>query len=448
MIVMKFGGAALGTPEAVARASDIISTRLERKPVIVLSAMAKTTRSILSCAREFAAGRRKQGQKHIEPIRTFHYDMADALLSGQREAAVRKGIDTIFEQMNTSLEAFFALHDLSARSADSVLCFGELLSTLIIEQYLQHQGISSRLFDSRSIIVTDSSYTRARPLMKETAERIRRHILPAVNDGDVPVFQGFIGATPDGVYTTLGFEGSDYTAAIAGGALHAECIEIWKNVPGIMTADPNVVKNAYTVPALSFDQASELTFFGAKVLHPSTMRPARENGIHMAIYNTMDPQGPHTVLLPGQEDIGDYASITSMTDIAMLRLNVKEASDAYRISAGLEMHGMVVYITEIIHETFQAFVSDDEAASLCMQEEEYCENARWKQGLALVTVVGAGPHWNESAVYSQVCRCLANETVPVYSAVMKQCSCTVCVDAENAEKSVRALHASMLSPVP
>jgi aspartate kinase len=296
MIVMKFGGTSIEDIPSIERIVGIIKSRLEQQPVVINSAMGKTTRKLLDIARLSADGMDEKALLRLNEIREYHFDMARGLMPDFEKSETRTTLERYFEELQRLLGGLSVLRELTPRSQDRILSYGELVATTIIASTLQNRGINARWLDAREFIITDERFTRARPIDELTFRGIQEKVLPLVESGHVPVTQGFIGSTRSGDTTTLGFEGSDFTAALAGAALDVSKIEIWKDVNGIMTADPRIFAGARTAKNVSFEEASELTFFGAKVLHPCTIEPACRKDIPVNIYNSRQPDAGGTTI--------------------------------------------------------------------------------------------------------------------------------------------------------
>lgn len=296
MIVMKFGGTSVEDAPSIERVAEIIRARLNRRPVIVVSAMGKTTRKLLQAAEASAAGDGKTTLGIVAGLKTRHLSEARRLVTPSDGREVFSLVEKHFDELKKLLEGLAVLGEVPPRGLDKILAYGELLSSALLTDALFERGIPARLFDARELIKTDDRYGSASPLFEVTDQRIREAILPAIDSGLVPVVQGFIGSSRDGATTTLGFEGSDYTATILGAALDADDIQIWKDVSGLMTADPEIYPRARTVKLCSFAEAAELTHFGAKVLHPKAIQPAARRNIPVHIYNSRDPQAAGTTI--------------------------------------------------------------------------------------------------------------------------------------------------------
>ena len=296
MIVMKFGGTSVEDAPSIERVAEIIRDRLALKPLIVVSAMGKTTRKLLQAAEASAAGDSRTTLGIVAELKTRHTSEARRLVKKSDGREVFSLIDKHFDELKKLLEGLAILGEVPPRGLDKILSYGELLSSAVLADALSERGIPARLVDARELITTDDRYGSASPLFEITNQKTREAISPLLEDGIVPVVQGFIGSSRDGATTTLGFEGSDYTATIIGAALDAAEIQIWKDVSGLMTADPEIFSGARTVKLCSFAEAADLTFFGAKVLHPKAIHPAARKNIPVRIYNSKLPDAPSTTI--------------------------------------------------------------------------------------------------------------------------------------------------------
>jgi len=304
---MKFGGTSVADADAIRRLVEIVRAEARRSaapPVVVVSAMSRVTDQLLWMAMEAAHGERQAIAGGIEELQHRHLAAIDALVSPARRPEVTRYIDVQFEELRAMLTALSILREASPRSLDGITSAGELLSSRVVTCALEACGLDAVWIDARRAIVTDDQYTTAAPLTAETHEAIRREIAPHLAAGRVPVIGGYVGATRDGIATTLGRGGSDYSAAIIGAGLGAGEIQIWTDVDGLLTADPRVVRAPRVVSHLSFREASELAYFGAKVLHPSTILPAVSADIPVRILNSRKPDAPGTCITarPPQND--------------------------------------------------------------------------------------------------------------------------------------------------
>ncbi len=296
MIVCKFGGTSVQDAAAIERVIDIVRQRLNEKPVVVASAMGSTTNQLLQAAQIAARGKRAEAFDLVKRIKEKHIHEAEKLGLVAAGNNLMGAIDSQFVDIGSIIGGLSALGELTPRSTDAMASFGERLSTLILTEALTIRGIPAQLMDARQCIITDENFTRAAPIFDLTEPAIRDHLLPVIKAGRVPVFQGFIGSTRAGITSTIGRGGSDYTAAIVGAALDAYDIQIWTDVDGIMTTDPRMVPEARRVKVISFDEAAELAYFGARVLHPATILPAVRRKIPVHVLNSYRPEQEGTLI--------------------------------------------------------------------------------------------------------------------------------------------------------
>jgi aspartate kinase len=288
-IVMKFGGTSVGDAKAIGRVVEIVRGRLNQRPVVVVSAMARVTDQLLQMARAAGNGDRKTALTLARELRERHYNTAGELLGTALFTQFHSDLGTEFEDLEELLRGISAVGELTPRTTDNVASFGEVLSSKLVTAALSAHGIEATLVDSRDCIVTDGNFTRAIPLYEETNLKLSELVQPLIKAGRVPVMGGFIGANRSGITTTIGRGGSDFSAAIVGAGLGAEKIEIWTDVDGMLTTDPNLCPDARRIKVISFDEAAELAYFGAKVLHPATVLPAIQKNIPVYILNSRNP---------------------------------------------------------------------------------------------------------------------------------------------------------------
>ena len=292
---MKFGGTSVQDADAILRTITIVKGRRDTglQPIVVVSAMAKVTDQLLAAAAAAAEGRMDDALAISTALRTRHLDVATALV-GRNIVNVGKALHITFDKLDNILRGISAVGELTPRTNDLVVSYGERLSSRIVADAFEHRGLSSAHVDARTCIVTDSHHGKAAPLLDEIDTRLEEHVLPLLEVHAIPILGGFIGSTVGGITTTLGRGGSDYTAALIGGSLHVGAIEIWTDVNGIMTTDPRICPDALRVKTISFEEASELAYFGAKVLHPATILPAVKKNIPVWVLNSHKPSNEGT----------------------------------------------------------------------------------------------------------------------------------------------------------
>ncbi|MBN2417474.1 aspartate kinase [bacterium] len=326
IIVMKYGGVSLATAASVGRiVSELAKRRDSVSPVLVLSAADKTTRQLLTCAREAAEGAAGCFEPLLQSIFARHRELAAAFPPAGEIAAGTPLLDLYYEDLSRIMHGLSEIGELSPRLQDQILSYGELISTGVMSAVLTACGIRNRLLNAQDLIITDDTHSAAVPITDISYPRIRDAVTAALGEGDVPVIQGFIGSTRDGTPTTLGFEGSDYTAALVAEACSASALEVWKNVDGIMSADPDICPAAEIIPVLHYDRAALLSRLGARVLHPKTLAPVRNSSIPMRVKSLDSPAASGTMIgaeaSRGKERV---MAVTHRTHVSLLRLGIGE----------------------------------------------------------------------------------------------------------------------------
>ena len=299
MVVQKFGGTSVADPEAIQRLIQIVRdtrSRDGRGPAVVVSAMSGVTDALLGVAASAGGGRLDDALTRLDQLRERHTAAARALAAQDADGPLSQQIGAQFDDLTALARALAVLREVSPRTLDVIAAAGELLSSRIVTAALADAGIPSEWVDARRAIITTGDHTRALPLATETDAALRASVRAVVDAGRVPVLGGFVGSTIDGHTTTLGRGGSDYSGAIVGAGIGAREIQIWTDVDGMLTADPRVIAAPRLVPQLSFAEAAELAYFGAKVLHPSTILPAVERNIPVRILNSRKADGPGTTI--------------------------------------------------------------------------------------------------------------------------------------------------------
>jgi len=293
MIVMKFGGTSVESAAAITRVAGIVRARQARRPVVVVSAMGKTTNRLLEIASTAIGGKREEYIRQLHNLRDYHSREARLIVPLADRADLDRFLDEHFQELTELVKGLAVLGELTPRSIDAISSYGERLSSYIVTLGFRHFGMPAEHVDSRDVLITDKRHTQAAPNFPETYARLAKTIPPLAAQS-VVVMGGFIASTEEGVTTTLGRGGSDYTAAIVGAGIDAEEIQIWTDVDGMLTADPTILPGGHRVKTISFAEAAELAYFGAKVLHPATVVPAIEKNIPVMILNSRRSDVPGT----------------------------------------------------------------------------------------------------------------------------------------------------------
>lgn len=299
MIVMKFGGTSVADSSAVERLCGIVSKKLAQKPVIVVSALSRITNDLTEICNLSASGNYQESLEIISRIRTRHLAMCKELFGADQDKMnhATSEIDALLNPLSEIVKAVSFLGEISIKKMAWIIALGEQLSNIIVDNALNHMGIKCKRVDARDFIITDNNYLKAKAEISSIKEKTSPVIEAAFHGQDVVLTQGFIARAKDGSTSLLGREGSDLTATLIGMALGAEVIEIWTDVDGIRTTDPREVQGTKSIPEMSFDVAEELSFFGAKVLHPLTIQPARLANIPVKVLNSANPDSEGTLII-------------------------------------------------------------------------------------------------------------------------------------------------------
>ncbi len=319
--VMKFGGTSVGDASCIGKVIEIIrSASRDSNVVVVVSAMSGVTNKLVEAATQSEAGDHSPVGAIFEELRQQHQAAASALIhSAEERSRIDRKMKELFQEGDRLCQGTILLRELTLRARDSISSLGERLSAPLVAAALADRGVPSEAIEATELVVTDSCHGAADPCIDETRERCEARLRPFLEQGIVPVVTGFIGATAEGVLTTLGRGGSDYSATILGAALDADEVTIWTDVDGLQTADPRLVPGCCTIPEISYREAAELAYFGAKVLHPKTLRAVVQCGIPLWIRNTFAPELPGTKITPtGPPDGGGMKALTAISDVVLI----------------------------------------------------------------------------------------------------------------------------------
>lgn len=326
MIVMKFGGTSVQDEEAIGRVIAIVKDRLEERPLVVVSALARVTRLLVSIASEAEAGHAAKVAELLVSLRERHVRLAQTLLSARPDLleTALSDIDYRIGRLESFVNGVCLIGELSPRSQARVIATGELLSSIIVCAAFNAAGVSCHLADARKMVITDDHYMSARPDLQATRDNVRRIYAEASREADLVVTQGFIATSEAGSTSVLGFEGSDYSAALYAMALDADRVEIWTDVDGIRTADPRVVSDTCRIERVSYDEAAVMAAMGARVLHPLTIEPARIKNIPIRVLNSKNPACPGTSVVRGDEAPAGPKSVAVRDDILFVTVKARK----------------------------------------------------------------------------------------------------------------------------
>jgi aspartate kinase len=297
MIIMKFGGTSVEDAKAIKNLTEIVKKELPRKPIVIVSACSGITNQLLQTAMLASEGKKEEALNLVATIESRHKKIVKDLFEGDMQRFLIKHLAIVAEELAALVNGVVVLGELTNRSLDTFAAYGERMSSFIIHHYFESQKYKSFWVDARSFMITDEQYTKAVPQFETTERKLREIVLPKINNGYVVISQGFIGSTQNGITTTIGRGGSDYSAAIIGALLDAEDIQIWTDVDGILSSDPSIVKYAKKIKIMSFNEAAELAYFGARVLHPETILPAVKKNIPVRVLNSKNPSSSGTLIV-------------------------------------------------------------------------------------------------------------------------------------------------------
>ncbi|MHB8412137.1 MAG: aspartate kinase [Candidatus Acidiferrales bacterium] len=439
---MKFGGTSVGDASCIGRVVEIVRAALRVSNIIVVvSAMAGVTDKLIEAATLSEDGDRKSAAAIFQRLREQHEAAAVVLTHSVPERnRIRSKMQKLFQMGERLCHATALRRELSLRARDAVSGLGERLSAPLVAAALAELGVPSKPIEATELVVTDSNHGAAEPRMHMTRERCEAYLHPLLRKGIVPVVTGFIGATSEGAVTTLGRGGSDYSATILGAALDADEVVIWKDVDGVLTADPRIVPGARTIPEISYREAAELAYFGSKVLHPKTLRAVVQSGIPVWIRNTFAPDRPGTKITPsGPSNGGGVAGLTAISDVALISMGgsgIVSASDVlgrtFVVTAGVRAD--VLLISQSSSQNDICFVVSSAVAQRTAEalRHEFSKELAQKSlehitsgpSVAIVTVVGQKLR-SISGIVGRVFDALAREKVNIVAIAQSSSECNV-----------------------
>ncbi len=445
MVVLKFGGTSVASIEKIDRALTIAEAALPEHPVLVSSAMGDTTDHLLDITRSAARGSRDATNESVRVIRETHLNAAGAIDDTSIREACLRDLETSLREIESLATGISLIQECSRRTQDAILAFGELLSTRIIAARAMDRGINTRLVDSRDFMLTDEHFTQASVDIDATYSAIQAHLNDA--NATLTIAQGFIGRTRSGVTSTLGRGGSDYSAALIGAALHASRIEIWTDVDGIMTTDPRLVPTARTVSHMSYAEAAELAFFGARVVHPSTIQPAVDRNIPVYVRNTNHPEGAGTRISRDTSTPGVRALATK-ADISVVTIHSSRMLNAYgflaQIFAVFDRHRISVDLVTTSEVSVSMSVDDERDLSDLRQELGTLGRVEIEQKQAIVSLVGQDI-WKDSRTVARVFGVLAGIPIRMVSLGNSDVNLSLVVPSRQVSDTVSRLHAEFFN---
>jgi aspartate kinase len=461
LVVMKFGGTSVEDAAAILRTAQIVAGRVARglEPVVVVSALAKVTDLLISAAGTAARGDRASALAITERLRIRHHDTATQLALGRelREdplAATRPDSELVathawmekeFDGLEEILRGLAVVGELTPRISDMIVSYGERVSSRMITEAFARCGLNAVYVDARRCIITDAQYGKAIPQDALIERRLKEQVVPLLAEGRVPVMGGFIGSTEQGVTTTLGRGGSDFTAALVGGGIDAGAIEIWTDVNGIMTADPRVCPDALRVKTISFEEAAELAYFGAKVLHPATILPAVRKNIPVHVLNSKNPENSGTRITA----LAAHCRSPFKSIAVKKRLTIMDVV----ASRMLMSHGYLKAIFDVFdkHKCPVDMVSTSEVSvSISLDSNEklpaiaadlsQLADVKYEGRKALVCMVGENIR-GQNGIAARVFQSVRHVNLRMISQGASEINMSFMVEEDDADEAVRSLHA-------
>ena len=449
-LVMKFGGTSVQDGAAIQRAVQIVKQRLRARPVVVVSALSGVTDELLEAGRAAARGDHEGALRAADELARRHEQVGLLVVAEAQQRCLQDHFDAELQLLRKLLHAASSDGSLSLRLQDQLLGLGETLSSKLFQAALQSAGVNADWVDACACIVTDAAHSQATPLWDETDAQVQAAVLPCLAEGKVVVMGGFVGATRDGIPTTLGRGGSDFSASIVGAALQASRIEIWTDVDGILTTDPKVCPEARRVDCMSFEEAADLAYFGAKVLHPSTISPAMRKNVPVWVLNSRNPASPGTeIVAHPQQDDGGVKALTMKKGLAVVDVEAVRwlAPELLReVFEVFDRHQHSLDLLSANRGSLSLLVSSTEALPAIAEELKGLAQVRWENHKALVCLVGERVR-RQPEVAAQVFRALRGLDLRMICQGASERNISFLVDESKAEDSVRRLHSLFFSRV-
>ena len=441
---MKFGGTSVGDVAAFERVFHIVSTQIERHPVVVVSAMTKVTDALLAAFEtakkgdpaDAAASLEPHFERHVAVSKQFIPDDASKVFNTELEYAREELADLLVRVSRRSLPL--------SMLKDAVVSYGEQLTSRLLAEVLKSKGLNARQVDSRRLIVTDDEYGAATPIWDETEKLVKLELEPLIAVGEVPIMGGFIAASRGGETTTLGRGGSDYSAAIVAASLRASELQIWTDVTGVMTCDPRICGDARTIPILSYEEAAELAYFGAKVLHPKTIKPAVDHGIPVRVCNTFEPNETGTmVLATSRVAPNKIKSIAHKKNITILRITSARMLGSYGFMSALfqvfERYRKVIDVVSTSEVSVALTLDNADSLEQIVAELERLGDVEVEHGYGVICVVGEGLR-EGVGLASKVFSTIDNVNIALVSHGASSVNLTFVVKEEFVAEVIKRLH--------
>jgi aspartate kinase len=445
IVVMKFGGTSVEDSTAMLRTAAIVAGRLRKglKPIVVVSAMSKVTDTLLAAAAAAGRNAREEALKLSDGLRTRHLKTASELTSGDRLTSLQLNIHHDFDSLDDLLRGISAVGELTPRTSDHVVSFGERLSSQMVAAAFAEQGLNGAHVDARNVILTDAHYGKAAPNERAIENAASSQLVPLVDTGKVPVMGGFIGSC-DGITTTLGRGGSDYTGALVGGALHAGAIEIWTDVNGIMTTDPRICPDALRVKTISFEEAAELAYFGAKVLHPATILPAVQKNIPVWVLNSRNAENEGTKITATPPPCASpFKSIAAKKKLTIIDIVASRMLLAHGFLKSVfdvfDKHKCAIDMVSTSEVSISVTVDSREALPAICEELGRIADVKYESNKALVCLVGEDIR-GHAGIAGQVFSAISHVNIRMISQGASEINMSFMVNEDDVDEAIRSLH--------
>jgi len=441
---MKFGGTSVQDASAFARVAEIVAGERENSPVVVTSAMAKVTDALLSAFDLAKKGDYENAFTSLKPHFERHTKVAEELTGKAQQKSFQTELDFAKKELDDLLMRVSRRSLPLQMLKDAIVCYGEQLSSRLLAEVLKANNLNARQMDSRRLIVTDEEYGAAVPIWFETEKLVQLELQPLIEAGEIPVLGGFIAASRSGETTTLGRGGSDYSAALVGAALRAREIQIWTDVTGVLTCDPRLCSEARTIKTLSYEQAAELAYFGAKVLHPKTIQPAVDFQIPVRVCNSHQPAEKGTMILPKSDTTPRIVkSIAHKTGITILRITSARMLGAFGFMSAIfqifERHRTVIDVVTTSEVSVSLTLDNTDALEAIVKDLERLGQVEIEPNQAVICVVGEGLR-GTSGVASKIFSTISDINVSLISHGASSVNMTFVVKEDKVSEVIKRLH--------
>ena len=441
-IVMKFGGSSVANADCMRQVADLVQAAAHNPPLVVLSAMGKTTNGLFAAAQAAESGNLKAALEAMEGVKATHRKAATDLFPKGIPGALEASLTQYFDELEMILRGVALLRELSPRSMDTIASFGERLSTLVFSAF-----IGAPLVDARKVMRTDGTFGEGQPCFALLPELAAQHFAPLLISGQPVVTQGYIGATENGLTTTLGRGGSDYSAALFGAALKVSEVQIWTDVQGVLTCDPRIVPEAQSIDQLTFAEAAELAAFGAKVLHPATIQPAVEAGIPVTVRDTQHPAGQFTTIAPDTRSNRAVTALATRDPVTVLTVDSTRMLNHSGFLAKLfdvfRRHGVSVDLIATAEVSVSLTVDADAPLEALMTDLSTFARVAAIQDRAIIAVVGERIK-KTPGVAARIFTALGDINIELISMGANEINLSLVVPQRDVVEALRRLHRSLI----